>query len=94
MRFELIFYPFVCALFILLMLLIARFWRLDKSAPTGPKPPRHQREPKLFAGYTCKPECELCEHGVESPQQRPDAPVRSRNPNACPSHKCHRTASA
>lgn len=74
MRFELMFYPFICALLILLMLLMARFWRVNKSAPAAPKPPKRKREPKPFAGYTCKPECELCEHGVESPRQRPNAP--------------------
>jgi len=63
MRFELIFYPFVCALFIVLMLLIARFWRVDKPAPAVPKPPRRKREPKPFAGYIQKPECEWCEQG-------------------------------
>src|SRR5262245_37920365 len=78
MRFERIFYPFVCALLMVLMLLIARFWRVDKPAPAVPKPPRRKREPKPFAGYTCKPECELCEQGVESPRQRPDEPPRQR----------------
>jgi IS1 family transposase len=48
--------------------------RVDKPALAVPKPPRRKREPKPFAGYTCKPECELCEQGVESPRQRPDEP--------------------
>src|SRR5690349_5856442 len=73
MRFELIIYPFVCALLIVLLLL-ARFWRVDQPAPAVPKPPRRKRAPKPFAGYTCKPECALCEQGVESPRQRPDEP--------------------
>jgi IS1 family transposase/transposase-like protein len=74
MRFDLICSPFVGALLILLMLLIAQFWRVDKAAPAVPKLPRRKREPKPFAGYACKPECELCEQGVESPRQRPDTP--------------------
>jgi IS1 family transposase len=64
MRFDLISYPLVYALFILLMLLILWFWRVDQSTPAVPKPPRAKRDPKPFAGYTHKPECELCEPGV------------------------------
>lgn len=75
MRFDLIFYPFVCALFILLMLLlIARFCRVDKPASVIPKPPRRKREPKPFAGYTHKPQCELCEQGVVPQPPMPGAP--------------------
>jgi hypothetical protein len=74
MRVDLIFYPFVWALFILLLLLILRFWRVDKSAPAVPEPPSRKREPKPFAGYTHKPECELCERGVESHLQMSGAP--------------------
>ena len=65
MRFDLIVYPFVGALLILLMLLILRFCRINKSNPVAPKPPRRKREPKPFARYTHKPKCELCEQGVE-----------------------------
>jgi len=74
MRFELIFYPFVCALFIVLMLLIARFWRVDKPAPAVPKPPRRKREPKPFAGYIQKPECEWCEQGSVRHLPAPSVP--------------------
>ena len=66
MQFELIFYPFVCALLLLLMLLIARVRRVDKSAAAVPKPPRRKREPKPFAGYTRKPECEICDQRIDS----------------------------
>ena len=77
MRFELIFDPFVCTFLILLILLIACFWRVDKSAPAVPKSPRRKREPKPFAGYTRKPECELCEQEVESrPQMLGTPPPR------------------
>jgi hypothetical protein len=72
MRFDLIFYLFVWALLILLMLLILRFWRVDKLSPAAPKPPRRKREPKPFAGYSRKPECELCEQGAED---RPPVPA-------------------
>lgn len=74
MRFDLISYPFVYALFILLLLLILRFWRVDKSTPEIPKPPRRKREPKPFAGYTHKPDCELCEQAEVPPPQMPGAP--------------------
>jgi len=100
MRFDLIFYPFVWALLILLMLLLLRFWRVDKPALAAPKLPRRKRDPKPFAGYTCKPECELCEHGVDSHPQRPGAPpprmifTRGRRPQVdttghfCPQPEC------
>ncbi len=74
MRFELIFYPFVCAFLILLLLLIARIRRVVKSAPAVPKPPRRKREPKPFAGYIHKPECELCDQGMDAQPQVPKAP--------------------
>jgi hypothetical protein len=74
MRFDLIFHSFVGALLILLMLLMARFWCVDKSAPAVPKPPKRKREPKPFAGYIQKPECEWCEQQVQSPPQALTAP--------------------
>jgi IS1 family transposase len=74
MRFELIFYPFICALLILLILLIPRFWRVYKTAPATPKPLGRKRDPKPFAGYTHKPECELCDHGLDAQPQSPTAP--------------------
>jgi transposase-like protein len=74
MRFDLMVYPFVGALVILLILLILRFWRVDKSAAAVTKPPRRNWEPKPFAGYIHKPECELCEHGIDSQAQAPGAP--------------------
>jgi hypothetical protein len=51
MRCALIFYPFVCALLIVLMLLIARFWRVDKPAPAVPKPPRRKREHSVILTF-------------------------------------------
>jgi IS1 family transposase len=74
MRFDLMVYPFVGALVILLILLLLRCWRVDKSAAAAPKPPRRKREPKPFAGYTHQPECELCDHGINSQPQAPGAP--------------------
>jgi transposase-like protein len=71
MRFDPIFYPFVCALLILLLLWL---WRVDKSSPAVPKPPRRKREPKPFAGYTRKPDCALCEQEVESHPRLPATP--------------------
>ena len=49
-------------------------WRRCQSTPVTPKSTRGKREPKLLAGYTCKPECELCESGVASHPQVPTAP--------------------
>ena len=51
-------------LLILLVFLRLRPWSDGKTTAATPKPPRAKREPKLFAGYTRKPECELCEQGV------------------------------
>jgi IS1 family transposase/transposase-like protein len=75
MRFDLIFYSFVYALLILLMLLILRFWRVDPSSSAVPKPPRRKRDPKPFAGLTRKPECELCDR-----ESAPHAPVPGTPP--------------
>jgi transposase-like protein/IS1 family transposase len=75
MRFDLIFYSFVYALLILLILLILRFWRVDQSSSAVPKPPRRKRDPKPFAGLTRKPECELCDR-----ESAPHAPVPGTPP--------------
>jgi transposase-like protein/IS1 family transposase len=74
MQFDLVFYLYTCVFLILLCLLFCRFWPGGKTPPAVPKPPRRKREPKLFAGYTRKPECELCEQPVQSPPQTPSAP--------------------
>ena len=73
MRVDPIFYPVLVALLILLILLIPRFWRVDKPAPAATTP-RRKRQSKPFAGYTRKPECELCDQGVASHLQIPGAP--------------------
>jgi transposase-like protein len=39
-----------------------------------PKSTRRKREPKPFAGYTHKPECELCDHGLDSHPQASGVP--------------------
>ena len=71
---DLVFYLYTCVFFILLCLLFCRFWPGGKPSPAVPKPPRRKREPKPFAGYTRKPECEWCEQQVPSPPQTPGAP--------------------
>jgi IS1 family transposase len=71
---ELHFYPFVCVLFILLCLLLYQLWRRGNTTPSARKPPRPTREPKPFAGLTCKPECEACEQGAGSHPPAPGAP--------------------
>jgi IS1 family transposase/transposase-like protein len=65
----------VTGVFLFLLVLLPHWrWRRCQSTPVTPKSTRGKREPKLFAGYTCKPECELCESGVESHPQVPTAP--------------------
>src|SRR3989454_1108498 len=41
--------------------------------PTPPRRPR-SREPKPFAGLTCKPHCDACEHATAPRPQAPAAP--------------------
>jgi hypothetical protein len=74
MRFELTFYLFAWVLLSLLALLCCRFWQGGRRAPAVPKPPKGKREPKPFAGYTRKPECEWCEQPVQVPPRAPGAP--------------------
>jgi IS1 family transposase len=71
---DLSFYPFACVLFILLCLLRCRLWRRGNTTPSARKPPRSTREPKAFAGLTCKPDCEACEQGAGSHPRTPGAP--------------------
>jgi transposase-like protein/IS1 family transposase len=74
MQFDLTFYLFAWVLLILLALLFCRFWQGGQRAPAVPTPPKRKREPKPFAGYTHKPECEWCEQQVQLPQPAPGAP--------------------
>jgi IS1 family transposase len=71
---DLNFYPFACVLFILLCLLLCRFWRWGKATPLARKPPGLKRKPQPFAGLTCKPDCEVCEQGARSHPWTPGAP--------------------
>src|ERR671918_1129428 len=73
MQFDLTVYLFAWVLS-LLALLFCRFWPGGNPPPAVPTPPRRKREPKPFAGYTRKPECEWCEQPVQSPPQAPGAP--------------------
>ena len=71
MRSDLVLYLVTGAFLILLILLTHWRWDRSKVAPARPKPTRRQREPKPFAGYTHKPECEFCDHGIDSQPQAP-----------------------
>jgi IS1 family transposase/transposase-like protein len=71
---DLGFYPFAGVLFILLSLLLCRLWRRGKTTPSAHKTPRPTREPKPFAGLTCKPACEACEQGAGAHPQAPGVP--------------------
>ena len=74
MRSDLAFYLVAGVLLILLLILLRCLWRMGKTAPVAPKPARAKRDPKPFAGYTRKPECELCNPGMDSHPQAPGAP--------------------
>jgi IS1 family transposase len=71
---DLVFDLYACVFLIFLCLLVCRFWPGGKPPPAVPKPPRRKREPKPFAGYTRKPECEWCEQPVPLPPRAPGAP--------------------
>jgi hypothetical protein len=64
-----VFYLYACVFLILLCLPFCRFWPGGNPPPAVPKPPRRKREPKPFAGYTRKPECEWCKQPVQLPPQ-------------------------
>ena len=65
MHFDLVVY-LVAGVFLFLLVLLPYWrWRRRQSTPAILKPTRGKREPKPFAGYTRKPECELCESGVD-----------------------------
>jgi len=74
MRSDLAFYLVAGVFLILLLILLRCLWRMGKTAPVAPKPARAKRDPKPFAGYTRKPECELCDHGMDAQPQAPGAP--------------------
>ena len=68
----------VCALVVgvvLIVLVVLARWRCrgGKATPVVTTPPRTQRAPKPFAGYTRKPACEWCEQAAESSPQLPGA---------------------
>jgi IS1 family transposase len=74
MRSDLVVYVVVGIFFILLILLSRWLWRRGQSAPTLLKRTRAKREPQPFAGYARKPECELCDQGIDAQPQAPGAP--------------------
>jgi hypothetical protein len=78
MKCDLTFYLFAWVVLMLLALLCGRFWQGGQRAPAVPQPPKGKRDPQPFAGYTRRPECELCEQQVQSLPQAPGAPPRMR----------------
>ena len=65
----------VVGLVLILLFFLPRWlWRRGPTAPTVPKRTRVKREPKPFAGYTHKPECEMCDQGMDARPQAPTAP--------------------
>jgi hypothetical protein len=74
MRSDLALYLVTGIFLILLVLLTHWCWRPSRTAPATPKPTRRKQEPRPFAGYTHKPECELCDPGTDSPPQALGSP--------------------
>lgn len=73
-RSDLAFYLVTSVWLVLLVFLTRLCWRRCQIGPATPKPTRCKREPKPFAGYTRKPECDLCEQGSHSSALMPGAP--------------------
>jgi IS1 family transposase len=73
MRSDLVVYIVVGIVLILLILLPRWLCRRGPRALTLPKRTRAKREPKPCAGYARKPECELCDQGIDSQPQAPGA---------------------
>jgi hypothetical protein len=66
MRSDLGFSLVMGVLLMLLVVLSRRRCRGGKTTPAATKPPRVKRDPKPFAGLSCKPDCPVCEHKAES----------------------------
>ena len=75
---DLVVYLVVSIVLILMIVLLRWRWRHGQTGLTVPKQTRVKREPKPFAGYTHKPECELCDPGIDS---HPQAPGRAAAPH-------------
>ena len=77
---HLFFYQLVLVALVWLCLMLQWAWLSDATTagptPPPPTPPRrkHLREPKPFAGLTCKPPCDACEHSAAPRPQTPAAP--------------------
>jgi hypothetical protein len=75
MRSDLVTYLAVGVPLILLIFLPRWLWHRGQTAPPVPKRTQVKREPKSFAGYIHKPECELCDQDIDAqPQGAPGAP--------------------
>jgi hypothetical protein len=66
MRSDLAFSLVVGVLLMLLVVLSRRLCRSGKTTPAATKPPRAKRDPKPFAGLTCKPDCPVCKQKAEA----------------------------
>src|SRR5215831_11595192 len=71
---DLTFYPLAWIFLILVILLFCRLWRGGKLTSAAPKPPGVKREPKPFAGFTRRPDCDLCQQQVRSQPLASSAP--------------------
>ena len=74
---DLAFALVVSVVLMLLVVLSRRLCRGGKATPLAANSPRATRDPKPFAGFTCKPDCPACAQEAES---RPTA----FTPNAPP----------
>jgi IS1 family transposase len=74
MQSDLTFYPLAWIFLILVILLFCQLWRGGKWTSAAPKPPGVKREPKPFAGFTRKPDCDLCQQQVRAQPLASSAP--------------------
>jgi IS1 family transposase/transposase-like protein len=74
MPLDLTFYVLTCVGLVFLVCLWQRIGCGAKTASTVLKPPRTKREPKPFAGFIRKPQCDLCDREAEPHPLAPGAP--------------------
>jgi hypothetical protein len=77
---PLFFYQRTLIALVWLYVMLQWAWLSDATTadptPPPPTPPRrkHSREPQPFAGLTCKPHCDACEHASDLRSEAPCTP--------------------
>ena len=74
MQVDLVVYAITFVILMFLICFCGRHRRSGKSTPVPPKAPRPKREPKAFAGFIHKPECDLCDRESAPQLSAPGAP--------------------